>query len=59
MMVALTGETFPEAMLERAQLRDEYFGPDGKCNCLSCSIMGRHSLIYELTFSRRAQENSE
>ena len=34
-MIALTGETFPQAMLERAKLRDKYFGPDGKCSCLA------------------------
>jgi hypothetical protein len=32
LMIALTGETFPEAMLKRSQLRDKYFGPDGECN---------------------------
>lgn len=29
LLIALTGETFPLTMLERAQRRDEFFTPEG------------------------------
>lgn len=51
-MIELTGQTFPEKMLERANLREEYFDDTGMWAMLHFGLKSNHYCtgIVQVTF---------
>jgi len=58
MMLGLTGETFSDAMLERAQLRDQFFVRDGASMPHLADIMAKHTASLTRRLHRKTPSGS-